>query len=115
MHFQFPWTGAQKDAARKSLLAAFFVRHDQTDPAAVLWRRRFGKFVSYYRPHLPLLAAVLSCAVLVAGTALALPLCANYITSHLTGLPAAQDGLGPILAMGGVMLAIFAVQALATY
>ncbi|MGV8830460.1 MAG: ABC transporter ATP-binding protein [Devosia sp.] len=115
MHFQFPWTGARKDARRKSLLTAFVVTHDQTNPAAALWRRRFGKFVSYYRPHVPLLVAVLSCGVLVAGTALALPLCANYITSHLGGLAGARNGLGTILAMGGFMLAIFAVQTLATY
>ena len=115
MHFQFPWTGARKDATRKGFFTAYFRRHDQTDPAAALWRRRFGKFVSYYRPHLPLLTAVLSCAILVAGTALALPLCANYITNQLSGLPESQDSLGPILAMGGFMLAIFAVQALTTY
>ena len=115
MQFPFWWRGAQSDATRRSLLARHFFRHDLTDPAAALWRLRFGKFLSYYRPHVPLLVAVLSCAVLVAATALALPLCANYITSHLTGLPGAEEGLAPILAMGGVMLAIFAVQALATY
>src|SRR4051812_12402966 len=40
-------------------------------------RTRIRRFLSYYRPHLPLLAADLACAVFVAITALALPLCAG--------------------------------------
>ena len=42
---------------------------------------RGRKFLSYYRPHLGLLAADLACAVLVSATALALPLLANYWSS----------------------------------
>ena len=40
-------------------------------PATALTRARARKFLSYYRPHLPLLAADLACAILVAATALA--------------------------------------------
>ncbi|WP_137151736.1 ABC transporter ATP-binding protein [Devosia sp. FKR38] len=115
MHFQFPWTGAQTDASRKSLLARLFLTSSPSGVAAPVWRRRFARFVGYYRPHRALLAAVLSCAVLVAATAVALPLCANYITSHLTSLTGDENGLVPILVMGGIMLAIFAIQTLATY
>ena len=50
--------------------------------------RRFRKFLTYYRPHLPMLAADLGCAMLVAGTALALPVCASWIMRRLSeGLP----------------------------
>src|SRR5690606_26665532 len=77
--------------------------------------RRFRKFAAYYRPHLPLLAADLSCAVLVAGTAVALPLLANVIVGRLPELTGNADAFAAILGLGGVMLAVFVVQALATY
>ena len=115
MTSQTPWTGAQTDASRKSLLARLFPKHRPSGLAEALTRRRFARFVGYYRPHRALLAAVLSCAVLVAATAVALPLCANYITSHLVDLKDGDNGLVPILVMGGIMLAIFLVQTLATY
>ncbi|TAL34541.1 MAG: ABC transporter ATP-binding protein, partial [Phenylobacterium sp.] len=73
--------------------------------------RRLRKFLSYYRPHLPMLAADVGCAVIVAGAALALPVCASWITRRLGD---GGDAMTPILAMGGVMLALLAVQALAT-
>lgn len=76
---------------------------------------RFRKFVSYYRPHIGMLAADLACAALVAATAIALPLCASFITSRLTDLGNAPDVLMQIYVMGGIMLAVFVVQALATY
>lgn len=78
-------------------------------------RARLGKFVAYYRPHIPLLLADLACAVLVAASAVALPLCASYITAHLADLSNARAGLDTILAVGGLMLAVFLVQMLATY
>jgi ATP-binding cassette subfamily B protein len=73
------------------------------------------KFLSYYRPHLPLLLADLLCAILVAGTAVALPLCANVVTSRLLALPDAPQAFGQILAMGGIMLAVLAVQIIAIF
>ncbi|PDV89069.1 thiamine ABC transporter permease [Rhizobium sp. H4] len=76
---------------------------------------RMRKFLSYYRPHLPLLLADLLCAVLVAGTAVALPLCANIVTSRLLALPDAPEAFAQILAMGGVMLAVLAVQIAAIF
>ena len=73
-------------------------------------RSHIRKFLSYYRPHLPLLLADLFCAILVATTAVTLPLCANYVTSHIPTLT-----LGQVLVMGGFMLAILAVQIVATF
>ena len=74
---------------------------------------RLRKFLSYYRPHVGLLLADLGCAALVSATTLALPLLANYVVKRLTG------GAGPALmpevwAMGALMLALLAVQALST-
>ncbi|MBW8787212.1 MAG: ABC transporter ATP-binding protein [Rhizobium leguminosarum] len=76
---------------------------------------RMRKFLSYYRPHLPLLLADLLCAILVAGTAVALPLCANIVTSRLLALPDAPQAFAQILAMGGIMLAVLAVQIVAIF
>nr|WP_244465853.1 ABC transporter ATP-binding protein [Devosia soli] len=64
---------------------------------------------------MPLLAADLACATLVAGTALALPLIANFIVSRLPQLAAEPDTLSKILLLGGVMLGVFVVQSLATF
>jgi ATP-binding cassette subfamily B protein len=77
-------------------------------------RRRMRKFLSYYRPHLPLLAADLGCAVLVSATALALPLCANYVTKEVTqlGAPAA---LGQIYLTGALMLMLLVLQVVSTF
>src|SRR5436305_338841 len=47
---------------------------------------RVRRFLSYYRPHIPLLFADLACAVVVAMTALALPLCAHHVTERLKAL-----------------------------
>jgi ATP-binding cassette subfamily B protein len=73
------------------------------------------KFVSYYRPHLPLLIADLFCAMLVAATAVALPVCANIVTSRVLAVSDASDAYWQILLAGGVMLAILAVQMVAIY
>ncbi|MFZ5720554.1 MAG: ABC transporter ATP-binding protein [Pseudomonadota bacterium] len=81
-------------------------------PTAALIRARARKFLSYYRPHLPLLAADLACAILVAATALALPLCANFVTRQFTELGATPEALARIWAAGGFMLGLLAVQAL---
>ena len=74
--------------------------------------RRLRKFLSYYRPHLPMLAADVACAMAIATTALALPVCASWITRRLT--EGAPEAMTAILAMGGVMLALVAAQALGT-
>jgi ATP-binding cassette subfamily B protein len=89
-------------------------RLDQPEPASAQTART-RKFLSYYRPYLGLLAADLGCAVLVAATAVALPLCANFVTTRLLTLADAPEAIGQILAMGAVMLAIVAVQALAVF
>src|ERR1700677_944353 len=74
---------------------------------------RWRKFLSYYRPHLGLLAADLACAVLVSATALALPLLANYVIKRLSlaGVPHLMD---EIWLVGAAMLGLLAVQALST-
>lgn len=76
---------------------------------------RFQRFLSYYRPHLPLLAAVLGCAVLVAATALAMPILVNRVVASLPELSDSSDGIGRLLAIGAGMVGIFLVQALAIY
>jgi ATP-binding cassette subfamily B protein len=78
-------------------------------------RGRWIKFLSYYRPHLPLLVADLFCAILVAGTAVALPLCANYVTRHLLTLTDRPQAFTEIQAMGAAMLAILTVQTVAIF
>ncbi|WFU88600.1 ABC transporter ATP-binding protein [Rhizobium sp. CC1099] len=78
-------------------------------------RLRMRKFLSYYRPHLPLLLADLLCAILVAGTAVALPLCANFVTSRLLALPNMPEAYEQILAVGAFMLAILAIQTVAIF
>ena len=79
-----------------------------------LTRARLIKFLGAYRPHFPLLLADLVCAVIVSMTALFLPLCANYVTKHLVNLGASPGALDQIYAVGVVMLALLAVQALST-
>ncbi|MBY5560386.1 ABC transporter ATP-binding protein [Rhizobium leguminosarum] len=105
---------ARKSSRRHNLFLKFF-RDDVN--AADRERRwsRMRKFLSYYRPHLPLLLADLLCAILVACTAVALPLCANIVTSRLLALPDAPQAFAQILAMGGVMLAVLAVQIVAIF
>lgn len=71
---------------------------------------RLRKFLSYFRPHLPLLMADIACAVVVAAAAVALPLCANIVMSHLIVLTDSASAYWQILGMGGVMLAIVAIE-----
>lgn len=93
----------------------------QRDPARVdaaahsLQRsHRLRKFLSYYRPHIPLLLVDVACALIVSLTALFLPLCANHITKRLVALDDVPDALGQIYTMGAIMLALLAIQALST-
>lgn len=109
-------SSTEQRAKRPSLLPRLLFSRPSTDPEArARARARAVRFVSYYRPHVGLLMAVLGSALLVAGTAIALPLLANHIVSRLPQLQTAPDAIAQILALGAVMLGIFAVQALATY
>ncbi|MGZ2380484.1 ATP-binding cassette domain-containing protein [Rhizobium leguminosarum] len=109
-----PFSRARKSSRRHNLSLSFF-RDDPNTADRDRDRLRMLKFLSYYRPHLPLLLADLLCAILVAGTAVALPLCANVVTSRLLALPDAPQAFAQILAMGGVMLAVLAVQIVAIF
>ena len=107
-----PIPGARADSDTAASLSKSSPRH-----AAGLTPRdaaRLKTFLSAYRPHIALLAADVACAVLVAATALALPLCANLVTRRLPVMSHSPAALGEIYAMGGVMLALLAVQALTT-
>lgn len=75
---------------------------------------RLKRFLSYYRPHLGVLFADLACAVLIAATALALPLSANFVVKRLAQATDAPAILGEIHLVGAAMLALLVVQALCT-
>jgi ATP-binding cassette subfamily B protein len=75
---------------------------------------RWRKFLSYYRPHIGPLIADLACAVLVSATALALPLLANHVVKRLALGGGAPHLMDEIWLVGWAMLALLAVQALAT-
>ena len=75
---------------------------------------RLRKFLSYYRPHIPMLVADVACAVVVAATALFLPFCANLITRSLVEHHGSVQTLDQIWRLGAVMLGLLAVQALST-
>ena len=83
-------------------------------PAPRLTAARWRKFLSYYRPHIALLAADLGCAILVSATTLALPLAANYVVKRLTLAGAHQALMPQLWIMGAVMLGLIAAQALST-
>lgn len=71
---------------------------------------RLKKFLSYYQPYLKLFLVDMACAVLVSLTTLAIPLCIRYITKYLTE-PQALGAIGQIDLIGGLMLALVAIQA----
>jgi ATP-binding cassette, subfamily B, bacterial len=70
---------------------------------------RVKKFLSYYKPYRGLFVADMACAFLVSGTALLLPLCANYITKNVleSNTP---DALHRIFGMGALMVLILAIH-----
>lgn len=76
---------------------------------------RLRRFLSYFRPHLPLLMADIACAVVVAAAAVALPLCANIVMGYLITLNDSSSAYWQILGMGGVMLAIVAIETAAIF
>ncbi len=106
----------EQRAKRPSLLSRLFFRTRSNDAdARAMTRARARRFIGYYRPHLALLAAVLASAVLVAGTAVALPLLANHIIGRLPELRTSPDAMEQLLTLGAVMVGVFVLQALATY
>lgn len=108
--------GQRQDAdASPFLLKLLFRLNRRTDADRSRALVRARKFLGYYRPYVPLLLADLACAVLVAATAIALPLCASYLTTRLPQLAHADDALRQVLLVGGAMLLIWLIQALATY
>ena len=110
MQSRTPGALAQADAPHNPLTQ----RPSRTVRLDAQARARALKFLSYYRPHIPLLLADLACAVLVSATALFLPLCANYVTRQLGAVDDAPAALNQIYAIGGIMLGLLAVQVLAT-
>ena len=72
---------------------------------------RSKKFLSYYKPYMKLFLADMACAFVVSGTALLLPLCANYITKHILESDA-PNALSQIYGMGALMLALLLVHTL---
>lgn len=116
MHSKIPGPKQPIDADPSPLffkLLSRLTKSQDADPDRAMARAR--KFVGYYRPYRPLLVVDLACAVLVAVSAIALPLCASYITTRLPELAQADDALAQILTMGAIMLGVFLVQSLATY
>ncbi len=67
------------------------------------------KFLSYYRPHLPLFAAVLSCAFLVSAISLAVPLLVRELTRQAVESGGAEV-VGEALRLGGLMLGLVLLQ-----
>lgn len=103
MHTQS--TRARKNAAPRKTSAT------QTAPR----HHRLRKFASYYRPHLRLLLLDLFCAILVAATAIALPLSANLIINGVLNAADTADAQIHILQVGGIMLVILAIHLVANY
>ena len=113
-----PLNGERRPSkSRKRFFSSFFSSAGAGNDASerLKARARARRFISYYRPHLPLLMADLLCAVSVAATAVAMPLIANHIVNRLPELANAPDALQQILSLGAIMLGVFLVQALATY
>ncbi len=72
-------------------------------------RPRLRKFLSYYRPYLPLLLADLFFAVIVSGAALLFPLLAGHIT-RLVLQPTTPQTLTEVYTIGALMVALVAVH-----
>src|SRR6185437_5266683 len=105
-------------AAPGNSLSAFpraLVGHAAACGAERVRKNLLFRFLGYYRPHLPMLAADLGCAVLVSATALALPLCANYITRQVTAFGASAAVLGQIYLIGAAMLGLLVLQVSSTF
>jgi ATP-binding cassette subfamily B protein len=107
--------GLARAKQNTSALARFFRFPSAPSTDTIRQRRRWQRFAAYYRPHLPLFAAVIGGAALISATAITLPLLVNRIVARLPELAEAPDAIGQLLGLGAIMLAVFAVQAIATY
>ena len=72
-------------------------------------KARSRKFLSYYKPYLGLFLSDMLCALVVSGTALLIPLCANYITKNLLGSHQ-PDALSQIYGIGVLMLVLVLIH-----
>lgn len=72
------------------------------------------RFLSYYKPYLPLFLMVLATAIIVSGVTLVLPLLVRYITKDVLegDLSIALD---KVFGIGVLMLVLVAIQNLGTY
>jgi len=72
---------------------------------------RMKKFLSYYKPYMRLFYADMACALILSGTALMLPLCANYIIKNIleSNTP---NTLNRIYGMGALMLGLLFIHTL---
>ena len=108
-----PARDRDRSSRRPATFSAFLHRREKrAEPS--LSERRLGKFFSFYRPYLPLLVADVAFALVVSLTALALPLCANYITKQLLVLGPTPAVFQQIYLIGAIMLGLLATQALST-
>ena len=75
---------------------------------------RTKKFLSYYKPYLGLFLSVMTCAVIVAGITLILPLCTRYITKNILqgNVPNALD---QIYKIGALMLVLVLIHTACNY
>ena len=74
---------------------------------------RTRKFISYYRPYLPLFIADVLCAFVVAAIALALPLLAGQVTRHALAASETPGALDQVYALGTLMVLLVGVGTLA--
>lgn len=72
------------------------------------------KFLSYYKPYLPLFFTILTLAFTATAIALAFPLCARYITNEVLA-GSVSNPLPAIQKTGLLMLLLLAVQLACTY
>jgi ATP-binding cassette subfamily B protein len=70
---------------------------------------RTKKFLSYYKPYLGLFLSVMMSAVLVAGIALILPLCARYITKNILE-GNSPNALSQVLTVGAFMVLLVIIH-----
>ncbi len=105
-------------SGRFTLAGLFGARRGAPPEGAPARRSRLAtarRFVSYYRPHRWLLAADVASAVIVAATALALPLAANLVTRQLADPAAGPEVLLRIGIIGAAMLGLLALQMLCVF
>ena len=70
---------------------------------------RVFRFISYYKPYLPLLFADLLCAFAVSAITLILPLCVSYLTKNVLGADR-PDATAQIFTVGALMLGLVALH-----